>query len=93
MRGLKMETGWKRCPTLQPQGVGFGNTFAGGDFVVEVAQFAALDEEIHSAATPVFLTNSLASGSNVPPPRSRCGRLARDKLCGTETAGLSSFGC
>ena len=31
----------------QPQRVGFGNAFTGGDLVVEVAQFAALDEEIH----------------------------------------------
>ena len=37
MRGLKMETGWKRCPTLQPQRVGFGNAFAGADLVVKVA--------------------------------------------------------
>ena len=33
----------------QPQRVGFGNAFAGGDLVVEVAQFAALNEEIHTA--------------------------------------------
>ena len=33
----------------QPQRVGLGNTFARGDLVVEVAQFAALNEEIHPA--------------------------------------------
>ena len=33
----------------QPQRIGFGNAFARRDLVVEVAQFAALDEEIHVA--------------------------------------------
>ncbi len=34
----------------QPERIGFGNAFAGGDLVVEVAQFAVLNEEIHSSA-------------------------------------------
>ena len=32
----------------QPQRVGLRNAFAGDNFVVEVAQFAALDEKIHN---------------------------------------------
>ena len=39
----------------QPERVGLGNAFAGGDLVVEVAQFAALNEEIHCS---VALSNS-----------------------------------
>ena len=31
----------------QPQGVGFGNPFASDDFVVKVAQFAALENKVH----------------------------------------------
>ncbi len=31
----------------QPQRVGVGNAFAGGDLVVKVAQFVALDVEVH----------------------------------------------
>jgi hypothetical protein len=33
----------------QPERIGLGNAFVGGDLVVEVAQFAALNEEIHSS--------------------------------------------
>jgi len=38
----------------QPQRVGFGNALAGGDLVLEVAQFAALDEEMHPQSKEAF---------------------------------------
>ena len=31
----------------QAQGVGFGNPFAGGDFLVKVAEFAVLEKKLH----------------------------------------------
>ena len=39
----------------QPQRISLGNAFAGGDLVVQVAQFAVLNEEIHGS---IALTNS-----------------------------------
>jgi hypothetical protein len=38
----------------EPQGVAFGNAFAGGNLVVKVAQLAALNEKLHQSALADF---------------------------------------